>query len=76
MHVLRIDRAGFDELLNFGDRKPSGHGAERIEVPRRFVKKQVSRAVADRSANQRVVADDAGLENVLAPVKNTRILFW
>ena len=71
---LRIDRAGFDELLDFGDRDLAGHRAERIEVARRFVKDQVSRSIADRRADQREVADDAGLEHVLAAVEDTRLL--
>src|ERR1700676_1814218 len=75
MHLLGIDRAWLDELLDLRDRDLARHRAERVEVARRLVKDQVAVAVADARAHEREVGDDAALQRVVPPPERAHVLF-
>ena len=63
--VLGVEFAGFDELLDLGDRDPAGHGAQRVEVARRRVVDEVAVPVAAGRADEREVGDDPVLQHVV-----------
>src|SRR5579862_1020571 len=60
VHLFRIDLARLDQLFNLHDGDVARHRAQRIEVARRFVKDEITGAVPNGRAYQRVIADDTG----------------
>src|SRR5271170_471358 len=74
VHMIWIKRAHFDDFFHFCDRDLAGRGHHRIEVHRRVPVDEVAKAVALPSLDERIVADDAFLEDVAAAAKRAGLL--
>src|SRR5215467_2692029 len=66
--VIGIDVAGFDELLDFGDRRACRGGHHRVEITRRAPVDQVTQAVALPRFDEREVGPERLLEHVALAV--------
>src|SRR5215467_1555565 len=72
--VIRIDVAGFDELLDFGDRRACRGGHHRVEITRRAPVDQVTQAVAFPRFDEREVGPERLLEHVTPAVDDPGFL--
>src|SRR6185503_12951230 len=73
-HVVRIDLARLDQLLDLDERHvPRGRG-HRVEVSRGHSVDEIPHRVALPGLHEREVAPDRHLEHVLLPVEDARLL--
>src|SRR5580765_6648253 len=73
-HVVRIDLAGLDQVLYFGDRHARGSGHDRVEVAPRLAVDQVAVAVPFPRPDEREVGVERRLEDVWPAVDDPRFL--
>ena len=67
--IVRPQLAGRHQLVDLRDRHLSGHGCERIEVPRGSIEAKVTQRVADGGSHDRKVGRQRRFEHVGAPTK-------
>src|SRR5580700_11457818 len=74
MDMVRIELAHVHEFLDLRDGDLAGRRAHRVEVHGRVPIDEVTEAVALPCLDDRVVADDRGLEHVQLPAELARFL--
>ena len=72
--VVRVDLAGFDEMLDLGDRDPPGGRHHRVEIARGLAIDEVAFAVALPGVDDRQIGDDAALHDIGLAVEFAQLL--
>ena len=75
VHVVGVQLAGLDEMLDLGDRHPAAHRGERVEVARGVAVDEVAVPVALPGPHQPEVGDDRLLQHVLTAPSKSRVSF-
>src|SRR4029079_5599871 len=73
MHLVRLDLARLDEVLDLRERDACGGGHHRVEVPGGLAKDEVASAVADERTDEREVGLQRHLQHEVTPVDDARL---
>src|SRR5215470_14647403 len=73
MHVVRFERAEFDEFLDFGDDVVGCGGHHGIKVPRGLAVDEIAPAVTLPRFDECEIAANAALHHILATIEFARL---